>query len=494
VSTLQFVAHNVHDVQVGERRVLFHIPTTGLFDLDEVGAAVYDLFKDKRQVGEDDIRRHFDGRFEPGAVVETLQDFLDLQVVSHGSPATGPGRGKPLQIPGRGKPLQINEYPLSTIVLNVNTGCNLGCTYCYKEDLAVPAQGEKMDFATAAKSIELLLREGAARDRINVVFFGGEPLSNLALIKQVVDYTEQRCRELDKTVDFSLTTNATLLNEASVDYLNEHRFGVSISIDGPKAAHDRHRVTVGGRGTYDLVSSKTRMLLQRYTARPVGARVTITSGYTDVAAIHAHLIDEIGFYEVGYAPVTSNNMDLFNLKGGELKQLFDNMKQLGQRYLDAALKNENIGFSNMHQLMSDLYQGNRKTLPCGAGVGLLAVDKDGELNLCHRFTGSGLPTYGNVDAGIDKQRLGSFLQAAADRGGTGCETCRIRNLCAGGCYHESYAHYTDPLSPTYQYCDLMRDWVDFGISVYTRIMQDNPGFFTRHITPRSLPHETFKDA
>ncbi|MCB1806803.1 MAG: 4Fe-4S cluster-binding domain-containing protein, partial [Candidatus Competibacteraceae bacterium] len=91
-------------------------------------------------------------------------------------------------------------------------------TYCYKEDLTTPAQGAKMDFETARKSVDLLLREGAARERINIVFFGGEPLTNLPLIKQVVDYAEQRCDELGKSADFSLTTNATLLTEDNVDY------------------------------------------------------------------------------------------------------------------------------------------------------------------------------------------------------------------------------------------------------------------------------------
>ncbi|MGI9305374.1 MAG: quinohemoprotein amine dehydrogenase maturation protein [Gammaproteobacteria bacterium] len=462
-----------HDVQVDERRILFHIPTTGLFDLDEVGAAMLDLFKERDEVSADDVRKRFDGRFPPSQVVETLQELIDLDVVSDGRPAREDRRA-----------LKINEYPLSTIILNVNTGCNLGCTYCYKEDLTTPAKGEKMDFETAAKSIELLLREGESRDRVNIVFFGGEPLSNMPLIRQVVDYAEKRCAEVGKTPDFSLTTNATLLNEQTVDYLNEHRFGISISIDGPKAVHDRHRLTVGGKGTYDVVATKARMLLSRYDSRPVGARVTLTRGVTDVIGIHHHLINELGFFEVGFAPVTTNQVAFFNLGGEELQTVFDNMKLLGERYLEAALRDENIGFSNMHQLMTDLYEGTRKTLPCGAGVGLLAVDKDGELNLCHRFTGSELPTYGNVDDGIDKARLGSFLEAAADRDGTSCETCRIRNLCAGGCYHESYAHFSDPLSPTYHYCNIMRDWVDFGISVYTRIMESNPGFFARHITPR----------
>lgn len=473
MSTLHYNRTATHDVSVGDRRVLFHIPTTSLFDLDDVGSAVLDLFKASDTVRVEDVRQRFDGQFAADAVIDTIEEFLDLDVISD-------GRARPRE---RG-PVKISEYPLSTLVLNVNTGCNLSCTYCYKEDLATPAAGEKMAFETAVKSIELLLREGASRERINVVFFGGEPLSNLPLIKQVVAYTEQRCEQLGKEVDFSLTTNATLFNESNIDYFNAHRFSIAVSMDGPKAIHDKHRITVGGKGSYDTVARKVRMLLDRYDARPVGARVTLTAGSTDVVRIHEHLRDEIGFFEVGFAPVTSNELAHFNLDGDELQQVFDAMKVLGGRYLEAALEDRNIGFSNMHQLMADLYDGTKKALPCGAGLGMLAVDKDGDLNLCHRFTGSSMPTYGNVERGIDKHNLGTFLEAAQARDGTVCETCRIRNLCAGGCYHESYAHFSDPLKPTYHYCDIMRDWVDFGIDVYARIMAANPDYFSRHVTPR----------
>jgi len=470
---LHFLPDEVHDVRIGDRRVLFHIATTALFDLDEVGGAVLDLFRERGRLSETDVRERFDGVYSPDDIVDTVRSFVELRVVSD-APDRGPQRSD----------LQITEYPLSTIVLNVNTGCNLGCTYCYKEDLKTPSRGEKMDFDTASRSIELLLKEGAKRDRINVVFFGGEPLSNMPLIKQVVDHAERRCAEEKKTVDFSLTTNATLLKEDTVDWLNAHRFGIAISMDGPQAIHDKHRLTVGGRGTYDIVAKKSRMLLARYDARPVGARVTLTRGNTDVMAIHDHLVNDIGFFEAGFAPVTSNENASFNLNGDELLEVFEQMKALGRQYESAAIRGENTGFSNMHQLMTDLHEGTRKTLPCGAGVGMLAVDKDGDLNLCHRFTGSTLPVYGNVTDGIDKKRLGGFLESAADRSDRACATCRIRNLCAGGCYHESYAHFSDPLKPAYHYCDIMRDWVDFGIGVYSKIITHNPEFFSRHVTPR----------
>lgn len=473
MAALQLIPDNVHEVHGTDgRRMLFHIPTTALFDLDNVGGAVLDCFRSVPVASAHDVCARLDGIHAAAEVSDTLADFVDLQILSNGGP-----------IAGRAD-LVIDNYPLSTIVLNVNTGCNLGCSYCYKEDLQVPALGEKMDFETACKGIDLLLREGSQRDRLNVVFFGGEPLSNLPLIKHVVDYTNRRCDALGKTPDYSLTTNATLLKKQTVDWLNAERFSIAVSIDGPKHLHDRHRRTVGGHGTYDTVLSKVHMLLERYTARPVGARVTLSHGNTDVLAIHRHLKTDIGFFEVGYAPVTSGPQSGLKLDGTELEQVFTQMKALGREYQQDALRGQNNGFSNMHQLMTDLHQGTRKVLPCGAGIGMLAVDKDGGLNLCHRFTGSELRTYGDVDTGIDKAGLGEFLSSAADRSDRGCESCRIRNLCAGGCYHESYAHFNDPLYPTYHYCDILRDWVDFGIRVYAAIAKSNPDYFDKHITPR----------
>src|SRR5260370_5109229 len=304
--------------------------------------------------------------------------------------------------------VKVSAYPLSTLVLNVNTGCNLSCTYCYKEDLAKPKDGRKMNFVTAARSVDLLLEAGAARDRVNIVFFGGEPLSNVALIKQVLVYAEAAGARSGKTMDFSMTTNATLLTPPLIEYFDEHRFGISVSMDGPKVIHDRHRKSVGGRGTYEVVARKVQLLLERYRSRPVGARVTLGGGTTEVEAIHAHLRGEIGFHEVGYAPVTAAAEAGHALSDAELAEVHRAFERLGEDYRRAALAGANNGFSNMHQLMTDLHQGRRKSLPCGAGIGLLAVDGDGDLNLCHRFTGSELPTFANLAPATHPPRPSPF--------------------------------------------------------------------------------------
>jgi len=467
---MQFNPANGHVVRFDGRAMLFHVPPSALFELDELGAAVIESVRREPQISSSALESRF-GRDAVSACVEELTRLEVLQETDALRPINP-------------QALKVEDYPLSTIVLNVNTGCNLSCRYCYKEDLAVPARGERMSFEVASRSVDLLLKQAAARSRVGIVFFGGEPLTNVALIRQVVDYALPRARAEEKSVDFSLTTNATLLTPELIEYFDAHRFGISVSIDGPRAVHDRNRRTVGGRGTYDVVARKVRLLLERYRSRPVGARVTLTAGTTEVEAIHEHLRGELGFHEVGYAPVTASAGAAHALSEAELTEVYAGFERLGEQYLAAALAGHNTGFSNLHQLMTDLHEGRRKSLPCGAGVGLLAVDRKGGLNLCHRFTGSELPTFGDVEAGIDGVQLGQFLGRAADRSGTHCATCRIRNLCAGGCYHESWLRYGDPHHRTYHYCDLLRRWVDFGIRIYSEIVARNPRFLNAHIEPR----------
>ncbi|MFG0633687.1 quinohemoprotein amine dehydrogenase maturation protein [Pseudomonas sp. xss_2] len=469
---LNLVERNLHEVQVDADRMLFHIPSSSLFSTDAVTGGIIDSLRQQGCSAEELVQR-LSLQFSGQDIEDTLRELIALEVVSDGSPLTPEIALK-----------RVERTALNTVVLNVNTGCNLSCTYCYKEDLDKPSAGKKMSTATAEASVEMLLKESPDETRYSVVFFGGEPLSNRPLIEHMVAYCEQRFAEAGKEVEFIMTTNATLLTEEIVDWLNAHRFGLSISIDGPKTVHDRNRITVGGQGTYDVVRRKADMLLSRYTSRPVGARVTLTRGITDVETIWNHLFNEMGFAEVGFAPVTSGDMADFNLTGEELVQVFANMKALGRRYLEAALEHRSIGFSNLHQLITDIHEGHKKALPCGAGLKMLAVDHQGELNLCHRFTGSSLPTFGNVHQGVKQAQLNDFLSQRLERSNTGCDDCRIRNLCSGGCYHESYARYGDPTHPTYHYCELMRDWVDFGIEVYSRIMAVNPAFIDRYITPR----------
>lgn len=454
---------NMHRVTLGERQLLFHLPTSGLFELDDLSASILDLLKRQAGIGAEALVAYFDGRYPGGEVLDSLAELTSLDAV-------GTAAGKAV----------LPRDALTSLVLNVTTGCNLSCGYCYKEDLTSPAAARRLPADKARAAVDLLLRESGDRPRLNISFFGGEPLSNLPLIQETVDYAETRAAAAGRQMDFSLTTNATLLDDRTIAWLDAHRFGISVSMDGPAAVHDRNRRTAGGQGTYAVVAAKARRLLERYRSRPVGARVTVTAGATDVVAIHQHLKDELGFAEVGIAPVTAGLPDGAALDDRETALVFDGLLSLADRWRDAALEGRDIGFSNINQLIAALHDGHGKIVPCGAGYALLAVDTDGRLQLCQRFSGSTLSDYGDVERGPDHDRLDAFLSRAVARADGACRGCSARHLCAGGCYHEAYARHGDPFRPTDHYCTLIRRWIDKGIAVYAEVMAENPGFLARH--------------
>lgn len=161
------------------------------------------MFESAPAVSADDIQSRFDGRYTPAELCDSLSDFIDLGIVAP--------QPKHYEIPAR----VVERSPLKTLVLTLTTGCNLGCSYCYREDLTSPKNSAVMDYQTGSRSIDLLMEEASENERVGIVFFGGEPLTRIAVIRDLVDYAEEKAVAAGKDVEFSLTTNATLLTERS---------------------------------------------------------------------------------------------------------------------------------------------------------------------------------------------------------------------------------------------------------------------------------------
>src|SRR5689334_6696279 len=202
--------------------------------------------------------------------------------------------------------LPAANFPLQRIVLNVTNQCNLACGYCYEysDDKIAKTQDKPkyMSNKVAEAAIETLIRESAHRPVIHVTFFGGETLLNFPVMRSSVAYAKRRAEEVGKSVDFSLTTNATLLNEQIIEFLAEHRIGVTVSIDGDRELHDRMRVFHNGRGSYDVIAPKIKKLIERHRTNSIGARVTLSAGVSEVRRIYEHLTQEFGFHGVGFSP------------------------------------------------------------------------------------------------------------------------------------------------------------------------------------------------
>ena len=224
-----------------------------------------------------------------------------------------------------------------------------------------------MDLETARESVDFMFEQGGSNRLVHLTFFGGETLLNFKLLKETATYARQRAREVGKEVDFSLTTNATLLKPEIVDWLAENRVGVTVSIDGPREVQDGLRVFSNGMGSYDIILPRIKDLLARHRTRPIGARVTLTSQNLDVKHIFRHLTEEIGFWEVGFAPVTSSSCRDFSISDAGYDKMLGQFEELAHDFLEHACADRHHGFSNVKDTLEEIHKGVSKAYPCGAG-------------------------------------------------------------------------------------------------------------------------------
>src|SRR6202161_3241828 len=323
--------------------------------------------------------------------------------------------------------------------MNLTNKCTLPCKYCYEfgEDKVATPEGKPkfMDFETAAASVDYLFTQSAGRHGVHITFFGGETLMNFPLLKKVVDYAKQKAAAQGRSIDFSLTTNATLLTPTIIEFLSANEIGVTVSMDGDKASHDAFRVFSNGKGSYDIVEPRVRQLIRDHKTRPFVARVTMPSQAMDVLGTYRHLKNDLGFHEIGFAPVTTAKDRLYSINEPGMNGVLQQFHILAEEWLQFALRGEMHGFSNVSDTISELIQGVNKSHPCGAALGLIGVGPSGDLAPCHRFVDSDTHSMGNVSTGIDKQKQNDFLARGHIGSKYDCHTCWALPLCAGGCHH-----------------------------------------------------------
>ncbi|MGF7149913.1 uncharacterized protein FHS96_003570 [Sphingomonas zeicaulis] len=382
------------------------------------------------------------------------------------------------------------DFPLQALVLNITNQCNLACTYCYEfgaDKIATP-QGKKkyMSIETAMASVDFLLDQSAGRKGVHITFFGGETLMNFPLLKQVVAYATEKAAAAGKTIGFSLTTNATLLTAEIIAFLSDNAIGVTVSMDGPPDLQDKRRVYKNGRGSYAVIEPRLRALIANHRTRAITARVTLTDGVTDVIRIYRHLKDDLGFHEVGFAPVTSADERAYTIGAEGMDGVLAQFHALADEWLAHALQGRSHGFSNVSETISELIQGVHKSHPCGAGLGLLGVSPSGDLSPCHRFTDADTHTMGHISSGIDREKQGDFLARGHVDAKYECQSCWVRPLCAGGCHHEAFVRYGDTGHANLHYCDWIRDWTDRCLNIYGELAVKNPAFLERFAERKAL--------
>lgn len=460
----------------GDRTYAFLVSTNALVELDPLALAVLEAVEGQG-LREDQIAQALGGRFPSEEVREAIAELIRMAILL-------PEEKVKLWADSAFPPAP-STVPITTLVLNVAQDCNMRCSYCFAIAGTYGKAAKKMGRETAFRAVDFLLKHSGENKEVTLTFFGGEPLLNFDLIQATVKYAREEACKVGKVVDFSLTTNGTLLNEDKIRFFSDNRIGVTVSMDGPPEVHDRNRRLMGGQGSYRAVLPKVLALIQGHRTRPVGARATLTRGIPDLRRCLFHLLD-LGFHEVGFSPVTSSDPNHY-LSEADLDSLLDQFRELASLFRDRALEGRFLGFSNISNLVAELHAGEVKRYPCGAGLGLLGVSATGDLFLCHRLVENQEAFLGSLGKGIDHEKRGLLLKELHLGKKADCHTCWVRHLCAGGCYHEALERQGGLSKKNAQYCEWLRAWVEIGIEVYLDILEGNPSFFEKFLSGRRVP-------
>jgi uncharacterized protein len=468
-------AGHFHRFEAAGRPYVYLVDSAAVFGIDATADAVLSALSAGARTREELIADLGDDH-DRTSLAETIDELARVRAIGARGPAAPP-------VPARKKVFPL--LPVTTTVINVTNQCNLGCTYCYEYgddkivDTKTSGKPKFMTEETARESVEFALRESGANPVAHITFFGGETLLNFRVLKKTVSYARERAAAVGKGVDFSLTTNATLLTTEIIEFLADNHVGVTISMDGPKDLQNKFRVFHNGQGSYDVVAPKVKALLARHRSRPIGARVTLTAGVLDVSRIYRHLTEEIGFHEVGFAPVTSKDARSWAIDEGGMDRVLAEFSSLAWEWLEAAAANRHHGFSNVRETLQEIHQGMSKAYPCGAGIGLVGVSTDGQVALCHRFAGSDEHRIGDVRGGIDRAVQRDFLDRHHIDDKPDCQSCFARPMCSGGCYHEAHTRYGDTTHANLHFCGWVRGWTDVCLRIYGELAERNPAFLAQ---------------
>lgn len=351
---------------------------------------------------------------------------------------------------------------IKALCLHVAHSCNLSCEYCFAAQGNYCGERALMSFETGKQALEFLIENSGSQKNLEVDFFGGEPLLNWDVCKQLVAYARSREADTGKRFRFTLTTNGLLLNDEVTDFCNREIHNVVLSLDGRQEVHDRLRKTPNGKGSYEVILPKFQEFVKNRGDREYYMRGTFTHYNTDFTEDIFHMAD-LGFDALSMEPVVCASEDPYALTEADLPVLFEQYERLALEMLRR--KKEGRPFTFYHYMI-DLEGGPciyKRLAGCGSGTEYLAVTPQGALYPCHQFVGDEHYLMGTVWDGLQNTELREEFKACNAYSRPACESCWAKLYCSGGCAANAY-HATGAISGVYDYgCTLFKKRVECAL-------------------------------
>lgn len=351
---------------------------------------------------------------------------------------------------------------VKALCLHIAHDCNLACQYCFAEEGEYHGRRALMTYEVGKKALDFLVANSGSRVNLEVDFFGGEPLMNWDVVKQLVAYGRSLEKPHNKKFRFTLTTNGILLNDEILEFANKEMSNIVCSIDGRKEINDKMRPFRGGQGSYDVIVPKFKKVAESRNQTDYYVRGTFTHNNLDFSKDVAHLAD-LGFEQISVEPVVAKPEDSYAIREEDIPTILEEYDKLAKDLIRRRKEGKGVNFFHF---MIDLTGGPcvaKRLSGCGSGTEYLAVTPWGDFYPCHQFVGQEEFLMGNVDTGITRTDIRDEFKTCNVYAKDKCRDCFAKFYCSGGCAANSY-NFHGKINDAYDIgCELQRKRIECAI-------------------------------
>ena len=451
----------IHKFKQGNDYYVIDVNSGAVHSVDEL---VYDLLDEDKLQSKEELIEKFSNKYSQEEISEVYDELKELM-------KEGMLYSLDLYENIARKSGQTPSY-IKALCLNIIHDCNLRCKYCFADEGEYHGCRKAMSAEVGKKAIDFVIEHSGPRKNIEVDLFGGEPLMAFDTIKEIVDYAREEEKKHNKNIRFTMTTNATLLDEEKMKYLDENMGNLVLSIDGRKEVNDKVRVRIDGSGCYDSILPKIeKMVDMRDKSKSYYVRGTFTRENIDFFEDVKHMAD-LGFKEISIEPVVLPDEHELSLRREDLPTIFEQYDKL---YEDMLKRHREGNFFRFYHFNIDLQGGPcvyKRISGCGAGHEYIAVTPDGDVYPCHQFVGNEDYLLGNIYDGIKNQNIVQEFKEAHIYNKPICKKCWARFYCSGGCQANNFNFNGDIHVPYEIGCEMQKKRIECAIALKTKIMEE----------------------
>ena len=446
----------VHQYKLNGYNIVLDTCSGSVHTVDEVAYDIIALYKDKTA---DEIVKEITEKYNDITEEDVRLCLEDVKYLEENGKLFTPDTYE-----GMAFDFKNRNTVIKALCLHVAHTCNLNCEYCFASQGKYHGERALMSFEVGKRALDFLIENSGTRRNLEVDFFGGEPLMNWDVVKELVSYARVQEKIHNKNFRFTLTTNGMLIDDDVIDFSNREMSNVVLSLDGRKDVHDRLRVDYMGRGSYDTIVPKFQEFVKRRGDKNYYMRGTFTHKNVDFTNDIFHMAD-LGFTELSMEPVVCSPEDASALTQEDLPILYEQYEILAKEMIKR--KKEGRPFTFYHYML-DLKHGPciyKRISGCGSGTEYMAVTPTGDLYPCHQFVGDTKYLLGNIYDGVTNKEIQNEFKLCNAYARPECNDCWAKLYCSGGCAANSY-HASGKITGIYEYgCELFKKRIECAVMI-----------------------------